>query len=170
MSFKSQLFPFSVADTLYSSSARPARSSRKIACNTAFDINTCNFSVSVISSSTAYIWPLSHLIPSITFTPSSVGAVTSRVALQLGIWGPYSTHFLKYLQWACEAIPMCNLSKRFENMTKGRNYDLFGGQKWSIKLGRPLTHRLSFTFTKLTNPFTTHTDNRSCRFTSLWHP
>ena len=46
------------------------------------------------------------------------------------LWGPYSPHILKYLQWACEAILKWNQWKRFEKVIKDKNFDLLWGPKW----------------------------------------
>ena len=47
--------------------------------------------------------------------PEFVLILGPKVALKLDVWGPYSPHIWKYLQWAWEAILMWNQWKIFEN-------------------------------------------------------
>ena len=53
----------------------------------------------------------------------------SKMAPKLGLWGPYSTHCWKYLQWACGTILMWNHWKHFEKVTKVQNFCLLWGPK-----------------------------------------
>ena len=53
----------------------------------------------------------------------------AKMVPKLGLWGPYSTHFWKYL-WASEAILMWNLWKLFEKVTKVQNFHLLWDPKW----------------------------------------
>ena len=61
-----------------------------------------------------------------------------KMAQKLDLWSPYSPYIQKYLQRACEAIPMWNQLNFLEKMTNGRNFDLFWGPKmvkknWAFK-------------------------------------
>ena len=51
-----------------------------------------------------------------------------KVAQKLGLWGPYSPHIYKYLQWACEAILLWNQWKLFEKVTKHQKFFLLWAQ------------------------------------------
>ena len=52
-----------------------------------------------------------------------------KVVKKLGLWGPFSPHIKKYLEWACEAILLWNQWKIFGKLTKHQNFFFTLGPK-----------------------------------------